>query len=89
MIKITTLDTTLLSEIEGDYYYCINNGFATNINLVCGNIYFLTFIGDYINIRYKDKRIGGWQICGYQNFEDYFMPLAEWREQQMKSILDD
>jgi hypothetical protein len=73
-----------------DFYYCINNGCTSSIGLVCDECYHLTFlIDDFINIRYKDKYFGTWMVSSYQNFEDYFISRAEWREQQMKSILDD
>jgi hypothetical protein len=72
-----------------DFYYCINNSCASYIGLVCDECYHLTFINDFINIRYKDKYFGTWVVSSYQNFEDYFISRAEWREQQIKSILDD
>ena len=71
------------------FYYCINNGCATNIGLAYEECYHLTIMGDYINIRYKDNFVGTFKISKYQNFEDYFISIAEYREQQMKSILDD
>ena len=82
--------------IETDgLYYCINNGFDSGMNLVCNELYYLTNVGYYINIRdSQDNRlIGVYNLSRWQNIDDYFMSQADWmalhREEQIKSVLDD
>ena len=43
----------------------------------------------YIDIYDGNKSIGLKILPSTQNFEDYFIPLVEWREQQIDSILNE
>ena len=74
-------------------YYCVNNGFSSSLGIICDECYHLTnFGGLYLYINIRDKNgvfLGTHKLSSWQNFDDYFITQAEWREQQIKSVLDE
>lgn len=78
-------------------YYCINNGFSSSLGLICNECYYLSIylqpasiFGDYFIIHDKNGMfLGTHKLSNWQIFSDYFISQAEWREQQIKLVLDE
>lgn len=81
-------------------YYCINNGFNSRLKIDYTTEYLLKphatnypFKVEYYTIYLingdKQINVGSFELSSYQNFNDYFVSKAEWREKQIDSIFED
>ena len=64
---------------------------GSNFCIPEGKIVFIIESSDYIDVYETEDYQKGWYFREQPGREvkDYFMPFAEWREQQIKSVLDD
>ena len=86
-------------EYKDGTYYCINNGFASNFKLDSDTHYQLEFRGNgfmynvgRLVVIIRSKKFAGsktWEVEKWQDFDDYFISAAEWRDSQINSILYD
>ena len=78
--------------IDGNYY-CINNGFNTSVKVNNTTLYIIFF--EYKGGKQYAHIINGynydilWHITNYQDFDDYFISAAKYRDNQLDSILYD
>lgn len=81
-------------------YYCINNGFNPRLKIDYTTEYIIkdsalqrygrpVSYNIYCNENNKLKYVGNFELYAYQNFDDYFISKAEWREKQINSIFEE
>lgn len=71
-------------------YFCINNGFDANLKLDYNKSYNLIFGYKTIDISDENNKfLGWWEIQKWQDFNDYFISIADWRDKQIDSILEE
>jgi uncharacterized protein YaaQ len=80
---------------EGDYIICIKNDFTNRdlSELIVGETYEITRVittkegNYYFFIRIKGRIVD--KLFSMKSMDDVFITLAQWRDNQINSILDD